>query len=281
MHKVKSNQLKFASVIRILLILISLHLGLSSKIVAQNDGDPIVSGQYRMFYSEVLSENRTLLIRLPENYEKSGKTFPVIYKLDGDKDVFLFTQSSAFYLFDMTGKSPDFIVVGIKNTNRRRDMSTDSNSVNFSRFLSSELIPFIESNYRTNGFRILAGQSQSAVFALFTFLKQPRLFNAYLLASFGIVNDQVANVFNETLMSNESLREFSKRYLFVANGLKDDYDKDGSRTKRGLEFLEKLKQNVSPELQLKTLEYPEEGHVPFPAVYDGLKWIYSLERPAN
>ena len=260
----------------IFLFFVLLFSGLKFSAFAQKDNDLVVCGHYRIIKSEKMGEERTLLISLPENYSKSEKSFPVIYKLDGEKGNFMFTQSSAFYLYDMTGETPDFIVVGIKNTNRRRDMSTDSNSIKFSEFLSSELIPFIESNYRTNGFRILAGQSQSAVFTLYTFLKQPKLFDAYILASFGIVNDQVANVFDETLKSNESLRDSGKRYLFVANGLKDDYDKDGSRTRRGLEFLETLRQNVSSELMVKTIEYPEEGHVPFPAVYEGLKWIFSV-----
>jgi predicted alpha/beta superfamily hydrolase len=78
----------------------------------QNDNTPITYGTYRKIYSKILGEDRTLLISLPEDYSKSDKKYPVLYKLDGDKGVFLQTFSTVFYLVDMTDKIPDHIIVG-------------------------------------------------------------------------------------------------------------------------------------------------------------------------
>ena len=38
--------------------------------------------------SEVLNENRKFLIKLPEGYLISDKSYPVLYRLDGNLDIF-------------------------------------------------------------------------------------------------------------------------------------------------------------------------------------------------
>jgi len=53
------------------------------------------------------------------------------------------------------------------------------------------------------------------------------------------------------------------------------YDPDGTQ------FLESLKQTVPATVLIKTKYYDDEGHVPFPSIYDGLRWIYSNEKAAT
>jgi predicted alpha/beta superfamily hydrolase len=247
-------------------------------VLAQADSAPITYGNYRKIHSKVLDEDRTLLIRLPEDYGKSDKKYPVLYKLDGNKGSFLLAYSAAYYLFDMTDSVPDPIIIGIENTDRNRDMGPDGGADNFIQFIKAELIPFVDKNYRTNDFRILCGQSYSSVFALYSFLKQPDLFNAYLLSSFGLYKESLSVLFESELKNNQDLKTVGKKYLFVANGKQDTYDPDGSITKRGEQFLESLKQTVPTTVLLKYKVYDDEGHVPFPSIYDGLKWIYSNEK---
>ena len=256
------------------LILIFIFYATSSSLSAQTDNAPIICGNYTRIHSNLLGEDRTLLIRLPEDYGKSDKTYPVLYKLDGEIGSFLQAFSAVFYLFDMTGNAPDHIIVGIENTDRNRDMGLDAGANNFIQFIQSELIPFIDKNYRTNGFSILCGQSSSAVFALYSFLKQPDLFDAYILGSFGLYKESLALLFENELKKNDNLKTVGEKYVFVANGKKDSYDPDGTTTKRGDQFLELLKQTVPASVKLKRRMYENEGHVPYPTIYDGLKWIY-------
>jgi predicted alpha/beta superfamily hydrolase len=244
------------------------------SLFAQTDNPYITCGNYQKIHSNVLGEDRILLIRLPEDYSKSDRTYPVLFKLDGENGNFLQAFSAAYYLFDMTDNAPDPIIIGIENTNRNRDMFPDQGANNFIKFIRSELIPFVDKNYRTNGFRILCGQSLSSVFALYSFLEQPELFNAYILGSFGLYNESLAALFEKELKRNSDLKTIGKKYLFVANGKQDTYDPDGTITKRGDQFLELLKQTVSSSIMLKCKVYEEEGHVPYPTIYDGLKWIY-------
>lgn len=257
------------------LLVLILCLNINS-LFAQNDNDPITCGNYRKIHSQVLGEDRTLLINLPRGYDKQNRTFPVIFKLDGEKDVFLQTFSAANYLFDMTGKTPGFIIVGIKNQDRAKDMFPDRGADKFISFLETELIPFIEKEYKSNGFRILAGQSLSAVFAYYSFLKKPELFSGYILASFSLFNKETEIIFKNELIQNEELKTLGKKYIFIGDARIDSYDPDGTRTQRGVRFTDSLKLVVPQTVLVKRVVYEDEGHVPFPAIYDGLKWIYSF-----
>jgi uncharacterized protein len=249
-------------------------INLTISIFGQTDNSSILSGNYRKIYSDVLHEERLLLISLPEDYGKSNKTYPVLFKLDGDKGNFLQAYSAASYLSNMKDNSPDPIIIGIENTDRNRDMLPDQKANNFIQFIHTELIPFVNRNYRTNGFRILCGQSLSSLFALYSFLEQPDLFDAYILGSFGFYKESLALLFENELKRNSDLKSIGKKYIFVGNGKLDMYDPDGTITKRGDQFLELLTQTVPSGVMLKCKVYEEEGHVPYPTIYDGLRWIY-------
>jgi hypothetical protein len=64
-------------------------------------------------------------------------------------------------------------------------------------------------------------------------------------------------------------------------GKRDTYDPDGSIAQRGERFLGLLKQIVPPSVLIKNKNYDNEGHVPFPAICDGLQWIYSRPKTGS
>lgn len=260
------------------LIAITVCINLTFSLFAQTDNSSIVSGNYRKVHSNVLHEERIILVSLPDDYNKSDRTYPVLFKLDGDKENFLQAFSAACYISDMTDNAPDPIIIGIENTDRNRDMLPDQKANIFIQFIHTELIPYIDQNYRTNGFRILSGQSLSSLFALYSFLEQPDLFDAYILGSFGFYKESLAVLFENELKKNSNLKTVGTKYIFVGNGKLDKYDPDGTITKRGDQFLELLTQTAPSVVKLKCKTYEEEGHVPYPSVYDGLKWIYSQEK---
>jgi predicted alpha/beta superfamily hydrolase len=260
------------------IVLMPVHLHSQSSL---NKITEISIGTYQKVHSKLLNEDRTILISLPEDYNRSTGKYPVLYKLDGDKGVFLQTISAVYYLVDMTDKIPDHIIVGIMNTDRARDMDPEKGADNFIRFFKEELIPFIDKNYRTNGFRILGGQSASSLFAFYSFLQQPALFNGYIFSSFGFYKESLTAQFENELPNIQKINDIGNRYLFVTNGKMDSYDPDGSITERGMSFLKTLQSTVPKSVFIESKVYPEEGHVPFPSVYDGLIWIYSHEKTKN
>jgi len=153
--------------------------------------EPVVIGQKQVIHSKILSEDRSYQIYLPESYNWAvDRSYPVLYVLDGESH-FLHTVGSVSYL-SSNGEIPELIVVAITSTVRIRDFTQTDWSThwigggganNFKSFFSDELLPRIEKDFRTNGFRILTGHSASAQFVLYCLTSQPSLFNAYFAFS--------------------------------------------------------------------------------------------------
>jgi uncharacterized protein len=149
--------------------------------------------------SEVLGEERSLLVRTPRNYEQSEERYPVLYMTDGAAQ-FAHTNSTIEFLA-RNGRMPEMIVVAINNTDRTRDLTptkaplqnganrpatnfpTAGGADKFLTFIQKELIPQIEGKYRTHPYRIFAGHSFGGLLALHAFLNHTKMFNAYLAVS--------------------------------------------------------------------------------------------------
>lgn len=160
---------------------------------------PFVLGHVDTLYSQQLSEKRVLNIYLPEGYhENDTARYPVIYLLDGgaDEDFIHITGLLQYCSFSWVGYMPPSIVVGIENTDRQRDMTypttiaddkkqypTTGGSAAFISFLDTELLPYIQKNYRTNQSRTLVGQSLAGLLAAEILITKPTLFNKYVIIS--------------------------------------------------------------------------------------------------
>ena len=155
----------------------------------QQDGAPITIGTYKTIHSTVMDEDRTLLIHLPRGYESSTVPYPVIYMLYGDHVTTYFTEAvSVIDRLGPSGRIPQMILVGIMNTDRYRDLLPESQGEttgigNFIRFLSKELFPYIEGTFRTKPYRVLIGPQAGANFSLYTMMKHPDMFNAFIINS--------------------------------------------------------------------------------------------------
>lgn len=171
--------------------LVGLLLVLAPALLAQTKPatDSLV---FTEFYSQQLAEQRRLIIHLPLNYVKEPtKKYPVMYVLDGgSQDVHTSAQIAVLANAELI---PECIVVGILNTKTSRNrgqtppfMQTetdDAQSPNgegdkFLVFIEKEVIPKIDSNYRTNGYRTLSGHSRGGLFVLYSLMAKPALFNA-------------------------------------------------------------------------------------------------------
>ena len=147
---------------------------------------------FTTFESKILAEQRRIIVHLPLNYTKEPtKKYPVMYVLDGgNQDVHTSDKIAVLAAAEII---PECIIVGILNTktSRNRDqtppyMQTETDDLKsplgkadqFLSFIKKELIPKIDSNYRTSGYKTLTGHSRGGLFVLYTFIEQPNLFNA-------------------------------------------------------------------------------------------------------
>lgn len=232
--------------------------------------------------SAILKENRQIIIHLPDDYDTSKKMYPVFYLLDGSGSSVLEAVSA---MNKLRGDKfiPEMIVVAIINNDRDRDMmplSTKQYTVpvagaeQFLSFIGDELIPHIEKKYRTNQQRILCGKSLSGLFTLYALLTKPQLFENYIGRSAGWLGDMNDYFTTLTDKAFQQPGQYKGKKIFMSNSLIDSYDKDHVIHKQMLEFSEKVKAKLGNRVQYKYVTYENYPHVPFPSLYDGLKYIF-------
>jgi len=211
------------------------------------------------FQSNKLQEKRELYISLPASYEKNPtKKYPLLILLDGDYllNPFIGTLTYGAYWDDL----PEVIIVGISQgkTNQRSidcglDEVTgmpDGKSVDFYDFISLELLPFIQHDYRTTNFKIIAGHDITATFSNFFLYKDNPLFNAYICLSPELpVN--MENVIPDVLASTKMPLFY---YLSTADG---DEKKMQDRIKN---FDSKIQAIKNPNLNYKFEYFKEASH---------------------
>jgi predicted alpha/beta superfamily hydrolase len=154
------------------------------------------------FYSKTLSNRRLIDVYVPPNYHyEQYKSYPVLYMHDGNN---LFDPSMSFggvtWEVDTTVEDliknnlmEEIIVVGISNTYNRDyeytwtsmyldfdDMKQGGGGRKYSRFIVSELKPFIDKRYRTLPFRettAVMGSSLGGLISFYLGLYYPHVFS--------------------------------------------------------------------------------------------------------
>ena len=114
--------------------------------------------------SKVLSEERELLIHLPDDYEKSEKKYPVIYVLDGNGH-FKHATTAITYLKSQN-HMPAAILIGITNKSGMRNRDLGDGNSEFWTYIKSEVVSFVENNYRTSGHKTIFGHSMAGAFVM-------------------------------------------------------------------------------------------------------------------
>ena len=270
----------FFKLIPLIIGVFTLLFSNSQTVYAQKDGEEVIIGKYRKIYSKVLNEERRIIIHLPAGYEESEERYPVLYKLDGDFIPSFARATATVDILALEGKIPSMIVVAVCNTDRGRDMfpvkvkprPTSGGANFFLKFLTKELIPFIERNYSTNKYRILMGESNSALFVVFAFLEQPESFNSYIASSpmLGWCNDYILNKTDILFQKKKSLN----RFLYIIYGGKDLRFVTNSVPG----YKEKLQKDAPKNLKWKVDYLASEGHVPPSSLSNGLNTIFSKLR---
>lgn len=159
---------------------------------------PALAGGYFPLHSRAVGHPYHIYVRLPDGYAaEPARRYPIVYVLDGDS---LFSMIAPAHLFlTIDDKLPEAIIVGIaygsfaKPVNRRHIdfmppaagvAPSDSGTVQFQRFLESELIPAVEGRYRADpARRILFGQSRGGAMVLYSAFTKPDLFWAHVASN--------------------------------------------------------------------------------------------------
>jgi predicted alpha/beta superfamily hydrolase len=231
--------------------------------------------QYKI-NSQVLGEERTILVRVPANYDRTPARFPVVYMTDAHPP-YNALMAGIIEQQAWGGVMPEMILVGIQNTNRSRDLTpTDDGkggavggAAKFLQFIETEVIPLVEKNYRTEPYRIFAGHSLGGLFAIYAFTARPDLFNAYIAASpvLGYDDNFVVKRAEELFKQNRDW----KTTMFLGIGDEPQYI-DGFNAFQNL-----LKKAKPKGIDFEFREFKDENHgsVVLPVFYAGLRKIFA------
>lgn len=237
---------------------------------------PVIIGERTCVFSKILNEERALLIYLPPQYFTTKASFPVMYLLDGEEHFHHATGVIEF--LSRQNKIPPMIVVAIPNTQRTRDLTPKTESDDevseggsadrFADFFANELIPYVDSTYRTQPFRLLIGHSFGGLFAFHTMFNRPELFNAFISISASLWWDNRGEIRKAENFFKDR-KSFLKILYFTIGNEGDDMVKSN-------EAMSKILKSTPKDFYWKftILEKESHGSIVHRSIYDGLEWMY-------
>jgi predicted alpha/beta superfamily hydrolase len=136
-------------------------------------------------------------VSLPAAYDTGDARFPVVYVLDGDW--YFGLAASTVRLLEAVQEMPPVIIVSIgyggdishQRARRVREFTPgpveglegSGHAGEFFDALQKQLLPAIESRYRTNGDRTLVGHSLGGLFATYAMTRAPGMFQRVVIGS--------------------------------------------------------------------------------------------------
>lgn len=155
---------------------------------------PLAFGETFTINSRILGETRRINVYFPPGYQESaGTRLPVLYMPDGGMAEDFLHVAGLVQVSVGNGTMRPFLLVGIENTQRRRDLTGPTDNENdkkiaprvggseaFRKFIRDELMPQVKGRYRTTDERAIVGESLAGLFVVETFLLEPDLFDTYI-----------------------------------------------------------------------------------------------------
>jgi predicted alpha/beta superfamily hydrolase len=156
--------------------------------------EPLAIGETFTIQSAVLGETRRINVYLPPAYSTPAPArLPVLFMPDGGVAEDFLHVAGLVQVSTGNGTMRPFILVGIENTERRRDLTGPTQnaedkkiaprvggSAAFRTFIRSELMPTIKGRYRTTSETAIIGESLAGLFIVETLLLEPDLFDTYI-----------------------------------------------------------------------------------------------------
>lgn len=202
---------------------------------AQEAIDSIPKHETFTLNSKKVNETRVINVWVPSEYKTSNDSLPILYMLDGGiKEDFPHVANTIASLIQQKKIKP-IILVGIENTQRRRDLTgfttvkedkaiapVVGGSEKFRAFIEEELFPEISRSYKITNKKGIIGESLAGLFITETFLLKPDMFDFYIAFDPSLWwNDKYL-----VKTAEEKLNTFSsqpKTFWFAGSGEKSIY----------------------------------------------------------
>ncbi len=249
---------------------------------------PLVIGETFTIQSKALGETRRINVYRPRPWGLDPKTpLPVLYMPDGGIGEDFLHVAGLVQVLTGNGSMRPFLLVGIENTERRRDMTGPSRdpedqkiapriggSAAYRDFLRDELMPQIRQRYATTDERALIGESLAGLFVIETLLQEPAMFNSYIALDPSLWWNHGALLSGAGKQVPSVARSGAR--LFLASSGQPELAASSAR-------LAALLQQASPATLVKYQPLPEETHATIyhPAALQGLRTLFPVPPPAS
>jgi len=249
---------------------------------------PLVIGETFTLQSKALGETRRINVYRPQPWGLDPKTpLPVLYMPDGGLGEDFLHVAGLVQVLTGNGSMRPFLLVGIENTERRRDMTGPSNvaedrkiapriggSAAYRDFLRDELMPQVRQRYATTDERALIGESLAGLFVIETLLQEPALFNSYIALDPSLWWNHGALLSGAGKQVPSVARSGVR--LFLASSGQPELAASSAR-------LAAVLQQASPATLVKYQPLPEETHATIyhPAALQALRTLFPAPPPAS
>jgi predicted alpha/beta superfamily hydrolase len=255
-------------------------------------------GTVDSIWSATLDEQRPYLVYTPPSYGDTTSTpqdYPVLYLLDGNAHFHSVTGLIQILATGVNGTFaiPEMIVVAIPNTDRTRDLTptrpalgfdgeptpddaTSGGNRAFFTFLEDELIPHIESEFRTMPYRVFIGHSLGGITAINALYTIPETFDAYVAIDPSLWWDdltllrQAKDYFMSADLGGKAL------YVAQANTIQPDDLEPNAHFSAITQFDAIMRAHDRSGVRYAFKYYDEDDHgsVPLISEYDALRFIF-------
>ena len=250
------------------------------------------------FFSKVVADSFSISIKLPNDYSPENQ-YPVVYLLDAN--LYFDIIGTTINKYHEIGLAPAVILVGIgykdfseMDSLRNRDdtfptalpeyeMNVSGGADKFLNFIDTELIPYIDKEYKTDRKRrILMGHSLGGYFTAYALLHnllgKRDNFSGYIAASPSVHYNNYYLLEQYKNIAQQAKRVVKTNAYFTFGGLEDKEDEDDSTEANVGEVAAKL-DTVLAVKQVNALNYKSDvfsnlGHMetPIPTFIKGLQW---------
>ena len=189
------------------------------------DNFNLYNTQLKLLNSRFVDDTFHIYISLPDDYNNTDERYPALYVLDGDISYGIAAGITRY--LEIGGNIPELIVIGIgygaidksAGNKRNRDYRPGENggAENFLKFISDELIPYVDGNFRTViEDRTITGYSLGGLFALYSLFTQPDIFNKYVVGSPYLIPDNFV-IFDYEEQASSTFNDLSAK-VFISVG---------------------------------------------------------------
>jgi hypothetical protein len=164
----------------------------SASAPASSAAAPLAIGDTWTIASSALGETRRINVYVPAGIP-AGTPLPVLYMPDGGMLEDFLHVAGLLQVGAGNGTMRPFLLVGIENTQRRRDLTGPTEvakdrgiapkvggSQAYRSFIRTELMPEVARRYRVTQERAIVGESLAGLFVVETLALEPDLFDTYI-----------------------------------------------------------------------------------------------------